>query len=146
MSVPTKRRRTIAALATAFTLMSGSMLVGAPATGAPEAASVTAASTCYGGQKYFSAEVGYHPTGSGRLTATSNCNDINVKFTNNMITPSRKVRVCFYPSSGSSYCQSNYTTISGSQWKVVATNVKSGTKFRLQFPSGNGLSQGYWAG
>jgi hypothetical protein len=136
VSVPTKHRRTIATLAAAIALVSGAMLAGAP---------TASAATCYGGEEFFVSNPGLYPSGSGRLTTSSRCNDINVRFTNNIFTPSRRVRVCFYPTSGGSFCQSNYTTISGSGWKVVATDVLDNTKFRLQFPESNGLSQGYWA-
>jgi hypothetical protein len=136
MSVPAKRRRTIATLAAAIALVSGAMLAGAP---------TASAATCYEGERFFASSAGLYPSGSDRLTTTARCNDINVRFANNILTPSRRVRVCFYPSSGGSYCQANYTTISGSSWKVVATNVLDNTKFRLQFPDSNGFSQGYWA-
>jgi hypothetical protein len=134
MSVRTVRKA-IAALTAGLTLAGGLVLANA---------TTANAATCYGGESYFSSSNHYFPEStSGRLTATSRCNDINVRFTNNIITPSRKVKVCFYPSTGSAYCQSNYTTVYGGDWAVIATDVLDGTKFRLRFESD--WVQGYWA-
>ncbi|WP_416982099.1 hypothetical protein [Streptomyces sp. T028] len=134
MSVRTVRKA-IATLTAALTLAGGAVVA---------SATTASAATCYGGESYFSSGNYYFPESStGRLTTTSRCGDINVRFTNNIITPSRKVRVCFYPSSGSAYCQSSYTTVYGGSWGVVADDVLDGTKFRLQFESG--WVQGYWA-
>jgi hypothetical protein len=44
------------------------------------------------------------------------------------------VKVCFYPTSGNDYCQSEYkSTWLNGDWMAIATNVKDGTKFRLRF-------------
>ncbi|WP_415949701.1 hypothetical protein [Streptomyces sp. KLOTTS4A1] len=126
-------RKAIAMLTATLSLAGAGVLAGA---------GTASAATCYGGESRFSKDGGYYPA-SGRLTTTYRCNDINVRFTNNIITPSRKVKVCFYPTSGSAYCQRNYTTVYGGNWATVATNVKDGTKFRLKFE--NEWVQGYWA-
>ncbi|AVV40903.1 hypothetical protein PYK79_26100 [Streptomyces sp. ID05-04B] len=115
-------RKAAATLTAAFTLASVGVLAG----GTP-----ASAATCYDGATYFSGESYYHPS-SGTYTTTSRCNDINVKITNLLITPYRKVKVCFYPSSAPSYCQSNYTTVD-SDWTVVASDVRDGTRYRLKF-------------
>ncbi|MET7703143.1 hypothetical protein [Streptomyces sp. NPDC005485] len=134
MSVHTVRKA-IATLTAALTLAGVGVL---------GSAGTASAATCYGGESYFSSGTYYFPeSSSGRLTATSRCGDINVRFTNNIVTPSRKVKVCFYPSSGSSYCQSNYTTVYGGGWAVIADDVLDGTKFRLRFESS--WVQGYVA-
>ncbi|MDQ0685808.1 hypothetical protein QF032_004800 [Streptomyces achromogenes] len=115
-------RKAAATLTAAFTLASAGVLAG----GTP-----ASAATCYDGATYFSGESRYHPS-SGTYTTTSRCNDINVKIANLLITPYRNVKVCFYPSSSPSYCQSNYTRVD-SDWTVVATDVRDGTRYRLLF-------------
>ncbi|MFB7286744.1 hypothetical protein [Actinacidiphila glaucinigra] len=68
--------------------------------------------------------------GSGSATATSNCNDINVK-----PTLGDYVRTCFLPSSGGTSCNA-WRWIDGGTWGLAATDVKDGTKFYLQFQLG----------
>ncbi|MDQ0715697.1 hypothetical protein QFZ55_005149 [Streptomyces luteogriseus] len=71
---------------------------------------------------------------------TSNCADINIKTGTN-----RTVRVCFYASGGGlNYCQSSYKTTTAGEWKVIASDVKDGTKFRFEFNS-TAASRGYRA-
>lgn len=95
------------------------------------------AATCLGTARSFSpVDNGNEyvwPT-SGYAYATSNCNDINVK-------PSIAagggfnfvpVRTCFYPTSGSSYCNA-YRDITVGTWGLAATDVKDGTRFIVQF-------------
>ncbi|MCD7443915.1 hypothetical protein K4B79_37620 [Streptomyces lincolnensis] len=120
-------RKAASTLLAAATLAGGGVLAGAPT------ASAASSATCYGGAVYFSGESNYHPS-SGTFTTSSRCNDINIKILNLLITPSRKVKVCFYPSSQPAYCQSSYTTAT-SDWKVVASDVRDGTKFRFYFES-----------
>jgi hypothetical protein len=46
------------------------------------------------------------------------------------------VKVCFYASGGGlNYCQSSYKTTTAGEWKVIATDVIDGTKFKFQFAS-----------
>ncbi|MYX00230.1 MULTISPECIES: hypothetical protein [unclassified Streptomyces] len=124
MSVRTLRKAA-ATLTASLTLAGGAVVAGG---------GTANAATCYGGATYFSGETNYYPS-SGTYVTTSRCNDINIKVANLIVTPSRKVKVCFYKSNGAlNYCQSNYTTTYGS-WTVVATDVKDGTRFRFAFES-----------
>ncbi|MFD9443730.1 hypothetical protein ACFWBR_36910 [Streptomyces sp. NPDC060006] len=128
-------RKAVATLTAALTLAAAGVL---------GSAGTASAASCYGGESYFSSDNHYFPeSSSGRFTTTSRCGDINVRIINNIVTPSRKVKVCFYPSSRPSYCQSNYTTVYGGSWAVVADDVLDGTKFRLRFE--DNWVQGYVA-
>ncbi|MGC9535335.1 hypothetical protein [Streptomyces sp. UG1] len=127
-------RKAAATLTAAVTLAGAGVLASAP---------TASAATCYGGAVYFSGENHYYPS-SGRYTTTSRCNDINIKIENLIITPNRKVKVCFYPRSKPAYCQSNYTTAT-SNWTVVAKNVLDGTKFRFYFESKSWVQANYAA-
>lgn len=96
------------------------------------------AATCLGGAKSWTKEWGggFYVPKDGTWTTTSRCADINLKITT---TLPLEVRVCFFPSSGGMSCQSSYKKV-GSSWKVVASGVKDGTKFRLQFRSSSAES------
>ncbi|TCP57481.1 hypothetical protein EV191_1011438 [Tamaricihabitans halophyticus] len=71
----------------------------------------------------------YAPS-SGWYTATERCNDINIRGGNET---NRAVRVCFNPRSGSSYCQSSYSSARVAEWSVIANDVLPGTRYRLDF-------------
>ncbi|MEV1066745.1 hypothetical protein [Streptomyces sp. NPDC050263] len=126
-------RKAAATLTAAFTLASAGVLASSTS---------ASAATCYDGASYFSGENYYYPS-SGTYATTSRCNDINVKIANLLITPNRKVKVCFYPSSAPAYCQGSYTTVD-SDWTVVATDVLDGTRYRLLFEN-NSWVQAYRA-
>lgn len=124
----------------------GGLVLGASGL-AVTASTVTAdsaqAATCYGGAEYFYKRSGVHsiPNGSGWWKTTSRCNDINLKPAS-WVSSGRNVKVCFNPSSGNVYCQRQYTYVpAGSGWKVIASNVGDGTKYRFQFQT-----TGSWGG
>lgn len=151
MSAPATRRKVFTGLVAAVAL-TGAALLTAPAAGAagPEtrtAAGTTAvAASCYGGERYIpTTSPGFYPSGSSRLTTSSRCNDINLRITNND-SNGKKVRVCFYPSSGGLQCQSSWKRVYGSSWRVIATDVRDGTRFKFQFSHTTGSVRGYWAG
>ncbi len=101
-----------------------------------------AATSCYGSAKSYSKPAGdrwYPANGTGRLTTTSNCADINIK--PNQTT---QIAVCFYPSSGGSQCQPSFKTAPAGQWTVVATDVRDGTRFIFDF-AGTAAKSGVWA-
>ncbi|MGW2177706.1 hypothetical protein ACWCXX_06320 [Streptomyces sp. NPDC001732] len=133
------RKRVAAVLLSAAFV--GSTMALAPAAQANEPNQAGVATSCYGSAKSYSKPDGnrYYPAGSSSLTTTSNCSDINIKPNTN-----RYVAVCFVPSSGSPYCQANYTLATGGQWNVLATNVATGTRFYFDFRS-TALSNGSWA-
>jgi hypothetical protein len=121
-------RTRIGRIAVALVLAAGGLTVGTVAAAGP-----ANAATCYGGAKEFSIpwyyDTFYLPS-SGTWTTSSRCKDINLKFTNAIID--YELRVCFFPSSGGMTCQSSYKKV-GNSWKVVATDVMDGTKFKFQF-------------
>ncbi|PGH47888.1 hypothetical protein [Streptomyces sp. Ru87] len=88
--------------------------------------------SCYGEAWSYSKPSGTNFQPSSTLYfATDNCADINIK-----TNTSRRVKVCFYASGGGlNYCQGSYKTTTAGQWKVIATDVIDGTKFRFQFAS-----------
>lgn len=112
-----------------------SMLVGqAPVSAEPMGGPISAAATCYGGAVSFptrtmgAASDRYLPSASSYYTTTSRCTDINIKFAN----PEQgnvQVRVCWL-STGA--CNSWKTVLMDTAWKVVATDVLNGTRFRVQ--------------
>ncbi|MFQ6198413.1 hypothetical protein [Streptomyces sp. NPDC000405] len=100
--------------------------------------SPTGAASCYGSAHSYSKPSGSYayPTGTGHLTTTSNCSDINIKTNTN-----RYVQVCWL---STSTCQSDYTLTTAGQWTTVATNVLDGTDFFFWFRS-DASSTGDWA-
>jgi len=102
------------------TLTAGAVLNAAPAD----------AATCYGGATSVEKEV-YKvrmPT-SGTYKTGSACSDINLKLTYQGHV-GLYVRVCF----ASAGCQSSYKYVGRhAGWKVIATDVKDGTKYYFQF-------------
>ncbi|MER5896440.1 hypothetical protein [Streptomyces sp. NPDC001876] len=120
--------RTLGVLA-AVALTAGGLTA---ATTATAAAAPTAVQSCLGGAKSFSSTytAPYRWPGSGSVTTTSTCNDINVKpyYGDN-------VRTCFLPSSGGTSCNA-WRWISGGVWGLAATDVKDGTKFYVEFQLG----------
>jgi hypothetical protein len=77
----------------------------------------------------------YLPSASGTYRTTSRCQDVN--FSNRSGSGNEAfqalIRVCFV---AAGYCQSSwkyYYTDAGHGWMVIASNVKDGTTFRLEF-------------
>jgi hypothetical protein len=94
---------------------------------------------CYDGAVYGAVTGGptnaYLPSSTGTYRTTSRCADIN--FTNRSHSGDEYfqalIRVCFV---GAGYCQSSwkyYYKGSGVDWMVIASDVRDGTTFRLEF-------------
>jgi hypothetical protein len=97
---------------------------------------------CYDHARSYSKPSGsydYPVNDTSYLTTTSYCNDIQIK-----PTSGRYVLVCFRPSSGAEYCQSNYKWAAANTWTVIATDVLDGTQFYFLFQSSS-ASNGVWA-
>ncbi len=122
------RSRTLRVLAAAALTAGGLTALTAPTA----VAAGTAVQSCLGTAKSFTSteSVPARWPASGSVTATSNCNDINVK-----PTIGDDVRTCFLPSSGGTTCNA-WRPISGGTWGLAATDVKDGTKFYVQFRYG----------
>ncbi len=115
------RRQKMIGLGLTAAAVAGALLV--PAT----PVSATALS-CYGSARTINgADPNWHWPPYGHAYTTSNCRDINVK-----ITRTVRVRTCFAPVSGGSYCN-GYRTVYANTWGLAATDVKDGTKFWLLF-------------
>ncbi|MCQ4210768.1 MULTISPECIES: hypothetical protein [Streptomyces] len=106
-------------------------------------ASTASAATCYGSAHSYTKPEGYvwNPGTAGKYyTTTSNCADINIKTTRSV-----KVTACFYPTNADPFCAAGgYKTTTAGVWKVLATDVKDGTKFKFMFYSPT-ASSGVWA-
>ncbi|NJQ03629.1 hypothetical protein [Streptomyces zingiberis] len=117
-------------------LLSATVLAagGLTAATAPTAhAGPSKALACYDTAKSFSTTLvgSYHRwPASGSATTTANCNDINVK-----PAVGDDVRTCFLPSGGGTSCN-GWRRINGGSWGLAATDVRTGTKFYLQFRYG----------
>ncbi|MGP4044900.1 hypothetical protein [Streptomyces sp. 2A115] len=113
--------------------LAGAGLIGgtAGAAGAATQGDVVAQS-CYGNAWSYSKPSGtYFQPQSVTYFMTGNCADINIK-----TDTGRRVKVCFYSSSGGlNYCQSEYKTTTAGEWKVIADDVLRGTNFKFQFAS-----------
>ncbi|MGA4840580.1 hypothetical protein [Streptomyces sp. G45] len=119
--------------------MSAVLLAGggaATAVGTAGAAEPTAdevsARSCYGSARNYTSAPGgpggrnAHWPGTGRWAyATRNCADINVKVNHN-----RKVKVCW---KRTGTCQRDWTNAKRGRWVAVATNVRDGAGFYVQF-------------
>ncbi|MGW3498334.1 hypothetical protein [Streptomyces sp. NPDC001020] len=135
-----RTRKRVAAVLLSAAFASSAMVV-APAAQANELNQGVVAS-CYGSTKSYSKpdSVGAYPWRiDDYLTTTSNCTDINIKPNTN-----RYISVCFVPSTGSPYCQADYTLATGGQWNTIATDVKTGVRFFFKFRS-SAESNGSWA-
>lgn len=121
-----KTRKRVAVLISGLALVGGGIV--AATTVAPDEAE---AASCYGGaQRFDKARWTYQiPTGNGWWKTTSRCNDINVKGHDIYADDVRYMKVCFQNGG----CQDRWTAVKRDQWKVVASNVKTGTKYRLRF-------------
>ncbi|MFH9983390.1 hypothetical protein ACH4ND_30070 [Streptomyces sp. NPDC017179] len=101
------------------------------ATGMSATTASAAATSCYGSAKEFWAisDGVYYPRApfNNVYTATTNCNDINVK-----PTFGSEVRTCFAPSGGGVSCNA-FRSLKADTWGLAATDVKVGTKFYLEF-------------
>ncbi|MER6159590.1 hypothetical protein ABT147_29255 [Streptomyces sp. NPDC001868] len=93
-----------------------------------------AARSCYGNAKSYTKKEDFHlvplPSQTPEyFTTTSDCADINIRTNSN-----RYVKVCFYKSNGDlNYCQDDYKYAEKDTWKVIATDVNNGVKFRFHF-------------
>ncbi|UUU24487.1 hypothetical protein [Streptomyces sp. DSM 40750] len=128
----TIRKQFVAAAMTG--VLAGGGLVAATATTATATTAGAAgkAASCYDLTKTYSKPSGTRltPKGSTFFKTTKRCNDINVKSSG----ADRRVRVCFYKPDGKlKYCQSTYKLAKKGTWRVIATDVKDGVKFKLQF-------------
>ncbi|MDN0194443.1 hypothetical protein [Streptomyces sp. S.PNR 29] len=137
------KSRKAAVVASALAMTLSGLVAGGTTAGAATQSDV-GIQACYDtARSYYKPEGSYYyPSGypgGTWLTATSNCNDINIRTNSN-----RWVRVCFDPTSGSPYCQDEYTYAESGQWAVIATAVLNGTKFKFQFWSGP-VATGSWA-
>ncbi|WP_329374649.1 hypothetical protein [Streptomyces sp. NBC_01483] len=122
------RSRAVKVLAAAALVAGGLTAV----TSGSAAAAPSAALSCYGSAKSYTADSTYYewPQGSELAVTTSNCVDINVKPNN-----SESVRTCFWPSDADGWQCNAYRSIAGGTWGLAATNVKNGTSFYVQFQS-----------
>jgi hypothetical protein len=129
-------RKTMTACLFSAVFVGGALAV-APAASANESGALS----CYGSARSYSKPAGnrWYPQGGPYLTATSNCNDINIK-----PNATTSIAVCFLPSSGGTSCQSSFKTAPAGQWTVVATDVRDGTRFYFDFGSTTANS-GVWA-
>ncbi|MFD5750814.1 hypothetical protein [Streptomyces sp. NPDC127033] len=99
-------------------------------------APTAAAATCYGGavSKTFNMGTDQAEHRFGPYTTTSRCNDINLKITSWGNAGLLVVRVCFHPSSGGTTCNSwkeFYKSSDLNQWRVIAGDVKDGTRYSV---------------
>ncbi|MCT9075441.1 hypothetical protein [Streptomyces fulvoviolaceus] len=133
--------RKLVTLAMTGALVSGG-LIGATTAGAATQGELTAQS-CYGSAHDYDTVAGYHyepPADYDYYKATSNCADINIKTDTN-----RYVKVCFFTADNEFlYCQESHKLTTAGEWKVIATNVNDGTRFKFHFRS-DAVSTGEYA-
>ncbi|MFE9723239.1 hypothetical protein ACFYQ5_06475 [Streptomyces sp. NPDC005794] len=123
-----KTTKRLAAVAAGLVMAAGGLTVGT--------ASTAAAATCYDGavSKTFNMGTDQSEHRFGPYTTTSRCSDINLKFTSWGNAGMLAVRVCFHPASGGTTCNSwkeFYKSSDLNRWRVIATDVKDGTKYSV---------------
>jgi hypothetical protein len=122
--------------------VTGTMLaVAGPASAATaaDAPATAAAVTCFGGAASFTkpAGVAQAPQGPGVFFRTSSrCRDINIRPNNGT-----SARVCFEATG----CQLVRVPAPALQWTVIATNVRDGALFRIDFGNVNVRVTGQYA-
>jgi hypothetical protein len=134
-------RKAAATLTAAFTLASAGVL------GSSTPAS---AATCYGGAISGTFDMGQDEAEHrfGPYTTTSRCNDINLKITSWGNANPLFVRVCFHPGSGGTTCNSWKTFYKSSdlnKWRVIAADVRDGTRYSLSMDYASNTFRGYLA-
>ncbi|WP_407564977.1 hypothetical protein [Streptomyces sp. 184] len=129
----------VAAATAGAALLVGTLAVGAVPAGATQQDGRTAMS-CYGDAKSFTkyqGDVSYPVPATGNyLTTTSSCSDINVRTGWDVF-----VRVCFVRTG----CQADWKRTEGGEWLVVATNVRDGAQYYLNFITKDLITGGYAA-
>ncbi|WP_338900048.1 hypothetical protein WBG99_34010 [Streptomyces sp. TG1A-60] len=118
----------LTAVAGGLVMAAGALTVGT--------ASTASAATCYGGAvgKTFNMGQDEAEHRFGPYTTSSRCNDINLKITSWGNANPLFVRVCFHPSSGGTTCNAwKEFTKKGdlNKWRVIATDVKDGTRYSV---------------
>ncbi|MEU5655355.1 hypothetical protein ABZ802_07050 [Streptomyces sp. NPDC047737] len=136
-----KTTQRLTAVAGGLAMAAGALTVGA--------ASPAAAATCYGGavSKTFSMGTDQAEHRFGPYTTTSRCSDINLKFTSWGNADPLYVRVCFHPSSGGTSCNSWKEFHSGdlNEWRVIADDVKDGTRYSVSMDFASNTFKGLLA-
>ncbi|MET7703144.1 hypothetical protein [Streptomyces sp. NPDC005485] len=132
----------LAAVAGGLVMAAGALVFGT--------ASTAQAATCKGGASYetFSMGTDQAEHSFGPYYTTSRCSDINLKLTSWGNANPLTVRVCFYPTSGGTTCNSwkeFYKSSDLNTWRVIATDVKDGTKFRISMDLASNTFKGYLA-
>ncbi|TQE16066.1 hypothetical protein Sipo8835_43925 [Streptomyces ipomoeae] len=115
---------------TAVMLAGGVAAATAGPANAAESKTAGVQATCYGSAKKYTGTPGKgksnaHWPGTGKYAyATKTCKDINVK-----VDKTRQVKTCFKKTKK---CN-GWTTARKGKWTVVASNVRDGAGFYLQF-------------
>ncbi|MFI5494371.1 hypothetical protein [Actinoplanes sp. NPDC051859] len=116
----TGRKMAAAALAT--------LGLGALAVALAPASPAAAATSCYGGQKTVTYTAGTARQEFGPYTASSRCNDVNVR-----LLQSGQIMACVVFIDHTTKCNRNDTVqFVGEGWKAVATDVRDGTRFKVR--------------
>ncbi|OJF10064.1 hypothetical protein EDD30_4264 [Couchioplanes caeruleus] len=96
------------------------------------------AASCYGGAVGWNSSASHDNvmlpnaiTGPNRWTTTSRCGDINFWVDGGTGTFNADVRVCF-DRTGCQGSWKQFGTGDAEKWKVIATDVRDGTKFRIE--------------
>ena len=75
--------------------------------------------------------------------ASTRCNDINLRIDSYNGLPYVLAKVCFYPSSGGRFCNSEKRFNAGDHaWRVIATDVRDTTRFEVEFDDNGALFWG----
>ncbi|MEU4979315.1 hypothetical protein [Streptomyces sp. NPDC021969] len=131
-----------------LTAVTGGLVMAAGALTVGTASNAQAA-TCYGGASHQTFNMGTDEAEHrfGPYYTTSRCNDINLKLTSWGNANPLFVRVCFYPTSGGVSCNSwkEFDKSDLNDWRVIATDVKDGTKYRVSMDYASNTFKGYLA-
>ncbi|MEU2675159.1 hypothetical protein ABZ622_41500 [Streptomyces sp. NPDC007164] len=133
--------RRIAVLTGGLALVTGAMSSASvsAATSAPERSGTAsgAAVTCYGSATSETFNMGTdeaeHSFGPYYTASPKVCGDINLKITKWGSANPLRVRICFYPAGGGKECTKYKSFVKSDvgKWRVLATDVIPGTKYRI---------------
>ncbi|MFG3532345.1 hypothetical protein ACGF8B_37295 [Streptomyces sp. NPDC047917] len=132
--------RRIAVLTGGLALVTGAMSsasVNAAASVPERSAASGAAVTCYGSATSETFNMGTdeaeHSFGPYYTASPKICGDINLKLTQWGSANPLHVRICFYPTGGGTQCTKymSFTKSDVGKWRVLATDVIPGTKYRI---------------
>ena len=148
----TRRRTSAAAVLSGLALAVGTLAGTGTASAAPaqeRAATDLKPASCYGSATNETFNMGSdeapHSFGPYQTANPKICGDINLKITKWAHANPLRAQICFIPTNGKPYCDKWKNLKKGStlnKWRVLATDVIPGTKYKIKLDGASGVFKG----